>query len=222
VQPTISPPIFRAAIFDFDGTLADTIPLITASFNAALSPILKRSWTMEEVVARFGVPDGELLRREIADHSPATLKTARQKYFEHYESEHARIVTPFAGIQDLLDALRERQIPLGLMTGKGRRPAEISLRALGWQNCFDCVVTGDDVTHQKPHPEGVLLVAQALGIAPQHCLYVGDAAFDIEAGRAAQMFTIAAGWNEFQGQTLRDSKPDAWAKHPQDILEWFQ
>ncbi len=177
---------------------------------------------MEEVVARFGVPDNEILRRELANHSPATLETARQKYFEHYEAEHNRIVAPFVGIPNLLDALRARQIPLGLMTGKGRLPAEISLRALGWQNCFDCVITGDDVTHQKPHPEGVLLVAQALGIVPQQCLYVGDAAFDIEAGREAQMWTVAAGWNEFQGQTLRDSKPDAWAKHPQDILEWFK
>lgn len=215
----IRPP--RAALFDFDGTLADTIPLIAASFNAALTPILDRTWTIEEVVARFGVPDAELVRREIADHPPAVIEQALSKYFDFYQSAHRDIVAPFDGIQEMLQQLRERQIPLGLMTGKGRRTADISLRELGWQNVFGSVVTGDEVARQKPAPDGVLLVAQQLNIAPQACLFVGDAPFDIGAGRAAGMFSVATGWNLFYGDALHAAQPDAWAQTPADILRFF-
>lgn len=214
----VNSPPFRAAIFDFDGTLADTIPLIAASFNAALSPILARQWTIAEVVARFGVPDFELIRRELDGHPQSVIESAVETYFAHYQSAHATSVAPFASVESLLDSLAVRGIPLGLMTGKGRRAADISLRELGWENRFGSVVTGDDITRQKPAPDGVLQVARELNIAPESCFYVGDAPFDIEAGRGARMFTVATGWNDFYGERLRDAAPDWWAPTPADIL----
>ena len=204
----------RAVIFDLDGTLADTFPLIVASWNAAVSEPLGRAFAPEEVIARFGVPDSVMLRRDLP---PAAWERAIQTYHEYYEAQHG-MVAPFAGIQEMLDALLQADVPLGLMTGKGRPAADITLRKLGWEGVFGSVITGEDVIAQKPEPEGVLLVAQQLGAAAEHCIYVGDMPVDIEAGRNAGMVTIAAGWHGYYQDRLRLSTPDHWAATPADIV----
>ena len=205
----------RAVIFDLDGTLADTFPLIVASWNAAMSEPLGRTFTAEEVIARFGVPDSVMLRRDLP---PAAWERAIQAYHEYYEAQHD-MVTPFDGVQEMLDALVQGDMPLGLMTGKGRPAADITLRKLGWQGVFGSVVTGEDVTRQKPDAEGVLLAAEELGIAAEHCVYIGDMPVDIEAGRNAGMVTIAAGWHGYYQDRLRLSTPDHWAETPADIVD---
>jgi phosphoglycolate phosphatase-like HAD superfamily hydrolase len=81
------------------------------------------------------------------------------------------------------------------------------------------VVTGDEIPAQKPAPNGVLMVAQALNMAPQYCAYVGDSPIDIEAGKAAGMFTIAASWHAYYREKLRASQPDLWAETPEQIVQ---
>ena len=209
---------FEAVIFDLDGTLADTFPLIVAAWTAALGETLGREFSTEEVVSRFGIPDAAMLRRELNDHPEPVIEAALEKYFSHYESAHD-MVQAFEGVPQMLQALHERGVPLGVMTGKGRRPADISLRLLGWSKYFGSVVTGEDVTEQKPAPDGVLLAAQELKVAPNRCAYVGDSPVDIGAGRAAGMFTIAAAWQTFYSERLREAKPDAWAESPARLIE---
>jgi phosphoglycolate phosphatase-like HAD superfamily hydrolase len=91
----------RAIIFDLDGTLADTFPLIVSSWNEAMHEPLGRVFTPEEVVARFGVPDPAMLQRELP---AAAWEQAIATYHEHYEAKH-EIVTPFAGVPEMLSAL---------------------------------------------------------------------------------------------------------------------
>ena len=209
---------FEAVIFDLDGTLADTFPLIVAAWNAALGETLGREFSTEEVVSRFGIPDAAMLRRELNDHPEPVIEAALEKYFSHYESAHD-MVQAFEGVPQMLQTLHERGVPLGVMTGKGRRPADISLRLLGWSKYFGSVVTGEDVTRQKPAPDGVLLAAQELKVASNRCAYVGDSPVDIGAGRAAGMFTIAAAWQTFYSERLREAQPDAWAESPARLIE---
>ncbi|MBV9467617.1 MAG: HAD family hydrolase [Abitibacteriaceae bacterium] len=206
----------KAIIFDLDGTLADTFPLIVASWNAAMREPLGRDFTPDEVVARFGIPDSAMLRRELQELPEPVWKQANEAYHAHYEAYHD-IVTPFEGVPAMLRALHELGLPMGVMTGKGRRTADITLHILGWMEFFGSVVTGDEVENQKPSPDGILLVAQELGVAPQHCVYIGDAPSDIEAGKAAGMLTIAAAWHSYYGERLRDSNPDYWAATPADV-----
>ncbi|HVF10270.1 MAG TPA: HAD family hydrolase [Abditibacteriaceae bacterium] len=204
----------RAVIFDLDGTLADTFPLIVAAWNAAVREPLGRAFAPEEVIARFGVPDSAMLRRALP---AAAWERAIKTYHEYYEAEH-EIVAPFPGVPEMLEALLQCGLPLGLMTGKGRPAAHITLRKLGWAGMFSSVVTGEDVSRQKPAPEGIRLVAEQLGATAEYCIYVGDMPGDIEAGRAAGMITVAAGWHGYYQDRLRLSTPDHWAEHPADIV----
>lgn len=205
---------FEAVIFDLDGTLADTIPLIVASFNAAMGPVMARRFTQEEVIAKFGLPDSAMLRREVGAERGAAVIEA---YHGYYEANHGGVVV-FEGVREMLGALREAGMPMGVMTGKGRRTADITLRALGWEGLFPAVITGDEAVRAKPAPDGPLEVARMLGVEAGRCAFVGDAPADVKAGRAAGMVTIAAGWHSVYREKVRALRPDVWAERPGEVV----
>lgn len=209
-------PVIHAVIFDMDGTLADTFPLVVAAWNEALRAHAGRDFTADEVIARFGKPDPEMIRGALP---PALWDEAIERYHAHYESAHA-MAGPFEGVTELLESLRRAGRPLGLVTGKGRRAAEISLRALGWSELFGVVITGEDVPAQKPAPDGLFEAARRLGVQPRACAFVGDSPADIGAGHAAGMVTIAAGWHPVYLDQLRQLRPHHWAQAPSDVLRF--
>ena len=205
----------RAVIFDLDGTLADTFALIVSCWNASVGRQTGRTYSDEEVISRFGIPDPQMIRRELP--GPAGDE-AVEVYHAHYARHHGDVVTAFEGISDLLDALHRRRVPLGLMTGKGRRSATITLQCLGWGETFAAVVTGEDVPEQKPHPAGPLAAAKTLGIAPPDCAFVGDSPADIGAAQAAGMISVVAAWHPVYLDEVRRMQPDVWAQTPADVL----
>jgi HAD superfamily hydrolase (TIGR01509 family) len=211
MQPIEPRPL--AVIFDLDGTLADTFPLIIGAWNAAVREPLGRRFSPEEVIALFGVPEEPMFRRVLA---PEDVPKALDVYHHFYEAEHG-IVEPFDGINEVLKAITATGIPIGVVTGKGRRAADISLRLLGWDGLFGSVVTGDDVQRQKPDPEGALAAARALGVDAPQCVFIGDTPTDVQCGHSAGMRTIAAAWHPVYLDRLREAGADYWANTPRDI-----
>lgn len=204
----------KAIIFDLDGTLADTFPLIVSAWNAAITPHTGLSYSDAEVIARFGIPDPAMILRELPGDAGAQ---AVEVYHAHYERQHG-IVTPFPGVTEILRDLRRRAVPLGLMTGKGRRSARITLDRLGWGEMFGVVITGEDVERQKPDPDGPLAAARALDVPAADCAFVGDSPADIGAARAARMVSVAAGWHPVFRDAIRAMRPNVWAETPADVL----
>ena len=215
------PHSLRAVIFDFDGTLLDTFPAIAAGWNAAMTPLFGRTYSDAEVVSHFGPPDEGMIALELAGYSREVYEAAVERYFAAFE-EAERGIAAFPGIVPLLDALTARGVPLGVMTGKGRRAADITFARLGWEARFVTLVTGDDVERAKPAPDGVLLAAREMGFAPQECAYVGDSPADIGAARAAGMTAIVAGWHGFFRAELEPLEPDFWAHSPGELGAWLK
>src|SRR4051794_28345146 len=91
-----------AVIFDLDGTLADTFPMIMAAFNAAVSPHTGKTYSDAEVISRFGIPDSQMIRRELPGAAGAA---AVEVYHAHYEREHGK-VKKFEGAEELLAELK--------------------------------------------------------------------------------------------------------------------
>ena len=207
-------PAPRAVIFDMDGTLADTFALVVAAWNAAVSAHAGRTFAAAEVIARFGVPDPAMIRRELPEH---LAEEAIELYHRHYEQQHSPLARAFEGITEMLAAIKRRGLPSGVVTGKGRRAAQITLAALGWETMFDAVVTGEDVTRQKPDPQGLLMVCDRLGVDPRDCVFVGDSPADVGAGKNAGMRTIVAGWHPMYLEQVRAMNPDYWAAMPEDV-----
>ena len=209
----------RAVIFDFDGTLLDTFPAIAVGFNAALTPISGRTYSDAEVIAHFGPPDEGMIANVLKDYPDADFDAAIERYFAAFE-EADKTCPIFAGITELLDELAARQIPLGIMTGKGRRAAEITLHRLQWHARFGTIVTGDDAA-PKPAPDGPLLAARELDVAPKDCVFVGDSPADMRAATSSGMTAVVAGWHGFFREELRAMKWDFWANSPQELGDWL-
>jgi len=205
---------FEAVVFDLDGTLADTIPLIAVSFNAAVGPVAGRDFTLEEVIAKFGPPDSAMLRREVGDE---LWEEVNERYHQNYKALHS-MVTVFDGVDEMLDTLFVADVPMGIMTGKGRRTADTTLAAFFWRMYFGAVITGDEAARPKPAPDGLLEVARQLGVRPERCAYVGDSPSDVKAGRTAGMVTIAAGWHSVYREKVRALGPDVWAERPGEVV----
>jgi phosphoglycolate phosphatase/pyrophosphatase PpaX len=174
-----------------------------------------RTYAPEEVISRFGLPEHGMLRRELGDR--ADIEEAVDVFHQHYEAKHGS-VSAFPGVDEMLRAIQAAGLPMGVMTGKGRVTLDITLENLGWADVFGSTVTGDDVTNQKPAPDGILKVAKELGVPPARCLYVGDSPVDIEAGKAAGMTSVAAAWHAHEVERLRAASADHWTETPADVV----
>ncbi len=195
-----------AVLFDFDGTLADSAPDLGAALNwlreqrgmAPLAADAVRPYA--SMGARGLLRVGFGLKPDDAGFAPL-----REAFLERY-AQHLCVGTRlFPGMQDLLQALRDKGIPWGIVTNKATRFTERIVEGLGLAP--DCVVCGDSTAHLKPHPAPMYLAAEKLGMAPSACLYLGDDLRDIQAARAAGMRPVAVEW----GYTSPDTDgPASW------------
>lgn len=182
-----------ALLLDLDGTLVDTAPDMVACLNRLL--VDSGYAAVEYGRARNQVSNGAagLLTLgfgiEADDHRMPEL---RRRFLDLYTtclSENSSIFEEFDLVFDVVSSNGWRW---GVVTNKPQDLARPLLSALGLSPDVDCVIGGDTLAQRKPHPAPLLHAAALLGLDPQHCLYVGDAERDIQAGRAAGMRTAAA------------------------------
>jgi pyrophosphatase PpaX len=197
---------FATIVFDLDGTIADTLPLIYEAFDAALRPVVGRRFTDAEIRGMFGPPDNHIIRSMVQG---GDYEAAYKRYVDTYEREHERLVSAFHGVDDVMRRAAAAEVKLGVVTGKSRQTALYTLEALGLLPVFGSVYAGDDVERQKPDPEAVIKILEELGHDPDSAgVFVGDSAADVEAGRAAGLTTIAVTWGSPDHEQLFASKPD--------------
>ena len=183
----------RAALFDFDGTLADTAPDMVAALEdwcrAAGLP------APAPARARLRVSQGARGLLELAgvDGDGPGFAAARKEYLRLYEATGHRRTRLFAGVDALREKLRAAGTPWGIVTNKPRRYLEPVLRALDLAGAR-VVFAGDDCARAKPHPDSLLAACRALEIAPADVLYAGDDARDEQAAAAAGMPFALAAW----------------------------
>lgn len=204
-------------IFDLDGTLTDTFSVCFVAFREALYPFTGRHFSDEEILARFGPSEEGMLQRWVPDHWEECLRL----YLAAYEREHRRIGRIFPGIDAALGLLRERGIPLAVVTGKGRQSAAISLAQLGLTRYFDSVETGSPDGSVKVRC--IERVLRKWGIAPSRVAYLGDVVSDVEASRTAGVVPLAAAWEaRSDASTLRALTPLAVFETVSAFCEWIR
>jgi HAD superfamily hydrolase (TIGR01509 family) len=201
----------KLIVWDFDGTLADSRPLIEAGMAHTLEALGHPPEVMDEwlkyvglpveagIQATFGVTPGPDL-----DHILATYRT-----YPHAQNQH--LIQPFDGMTALLRDLQARGIPMALATSKRRLPLSRQLAAFGWGTCFDPIITPDEVTHGKPHPESLELIMAETGLAPADLLMVGDTSFDLEMAQRAGVPSLALGHGFHCQELLAPWNPRAYA-----------
>jgi pyrophosphatase PpaX len=198
---------FDVVIFDFDGTIGDTLPLIYEAFDAALRPEINRRMEDHEIRSLFGPPDNAIIRSIVEDEAAADQ--AIERYVQAYEDGHQELASLFDGIETILASAKESGVRLGIVTGKSRVTAIHSLTAFGVIEYFDAIYAGDDVERQKPHPEAIFAILRDLEHGKgERAVIVGDSAADVEAGKAAGIETIGVTWGSPDHDELYQSEPD--------------
>lgn len=184
------PPTF-AVVFDFDGLIVDSE---TPEFEAHRQIFAEHGveLTAEEWRGEVGIWSatrnwfaklGEIIGRPVD--SNALREEKRRRFWRVIKME------PLPGVRALLDELHAAAVPLALASSAEASWINRATAELDVTRYFRTIVTGDDVTHRKPHPEGYLLAARRLGIAPDRCVAIEDSQPGIVAAKAAGMKAIA-------------------------------
>ena len=177
-------------IFDLDGTLTDTFRVCFAAFREALRPVTGRTYSDEEIMARFGPSEEGMLQRWVPDRWEECL----QLYLAAYEREHRRVARTFPGVETALGLLKARGIRLAVVTGRGPHSTAISLAQFGLAPYFESVETGAPEGAVKPRC--IQRVLERWGVPPDRVAYLGDVPSDVEAARTAGVRPLAAAWEE--------------------------
>ncbi|WNQ12371.1 HAD-IA family hydrolase [Paenibacillus aurantius] len=210
----------KAVLFDFDGTLADTLPVIFHAFQTVFRRHDRREVSPDEIIGMFGPPEEGILRKELSH--CGSLEEAVKEFYHLYEENHTRLVRPSGDIRDLLAFLRDRSYRTAVITGKGRRTFEISARELGLSDAFDVTITGNDVEKAKPDPEGILRALDELGAAKEEAVFLGDSDADIAAGKAAGLRTYGVLWLPTTQASEFREKPDAVFRRTAQLRELLE
>lgn len=207
--------LFKVLIFDFDGTIANTSPLIFASFNAVARKYLGKTYTPREIIAMYGPTEDEIISKLV---KPEECAPAIAEFYQVYEN-NPQMVEQFEGITEIFEQAQLLGIILGIFTGKGRKTCLINLKQLGYDRYFSHVITGDDLIHRKPHQEGIQKILTATAAKPDQTLFIGDSVADMKAGKAAGVKTGAAFWDPLADERILAMKPDYVFNSISDLMK---
>jgi HAD superfamily hydrolase (TIGR01509 family) len=211
------PSHFRGVVFDLDGTLLDSMPLVQEGMALAVSPFRPRP-DRTEVMSSLGGPSAACLLRLLGGQ---THLAAAQAAYAKFLAEHEDSARLFGGARRLVRALHAAEIPLGIWTGRERNLAEVRLRALALMDCFEVLICGDDLGSHKPDPEGLLWIVRHWGLPPAAVLFVGDSDQDLAGARAAEVPMVAIRQDRSSGPEPRHH-PVVVVATPQEAFAWIR
>ena len=180
----------KAIIWDMDGVIADTGPFHFAAWREIVEG-KGRKYTEADFQHGFGLRNEDILISLFDNLTPQEIDSLSRKKEETFRSKIEGNIRPLPGVLDLLDIQLEGGFGIALASSTPIENIELILNSLDIRGYFNCIVSADDVTRGKPHPEGFLLASQQLGITPSSCVVIEDATAGVEAAKAAGMKCIA-------------------------------
>ena len=201
--------MFKAVIFDWDGTLADTKKAVVESFKRVLTEI-GCTVNNEFLERRIGTGTRKMLedalnKCNITFNNRMLEELTRNKV--RLQKELSETVNLFGGATDLLDALYGR-IKIALATMSSRPVIDKLLSEKKIKKYFNAVVTVDEISKPKPDPEIFLVAATKLNLSPEDCVTLEDSIFGVKAAKAAKMKCIAIPSGAYSREELKKEKPD--------------
>ncbi|REJ10159.1 pyrophosphatase PpaX [Halobacillus trueperi] len=205
----------RTILFDLDGTLIDTNELIIASFTHTIKQYSDRSYERAEILDFIGPPLKESLHKV----NPDKVEEMVETYRKHNIENHNRYVKAYEGVVETIETLKEQGYKLGIVTTKMRNTVHMGLQLTNLDGLFETVVTLDDVTNAKPHPEPIVKALNHLDSQASEAMMVGDNTHDIEAGQNAGTKTAGVAWTVKGRKVLDDLNPDYMLDNMRDLLK---
>lgn len=203
----------KLCLLDLDGTLIDSVPDISKALDASLKELGLNSIGVDKAASFVGNGADVLIQRALAwvnkqdfDKVDSQQKHQLKKVFNrHYLAAVQTPHAPFSGVDEWLNQV---SIPKVLITNKPRMFTEPLLAGLDWQGHFQQVLCADDLTEKKPSPQPLLFACKKQNISPSQAVMIGDSKNDIQAAKAAGVFSIAVSYGYNHDEPISASQPD--------------
>jgi len=214
---------FKGFLFDLDGTLLDTAPDLLAALNQLLSKNGKQALQMNDVRSIISDGSAGLIKVGLGiDKDSKIFDSAKTQFLAYYQHNLTKETTVFEGMEEILREIESSGRPWGIVTNKPSRFTIPILKHFGWHRRAKCIVCGDSLERTKPSPAPLLEGANRMNLAPDDCVYVGDALSDVEAAKAARMYVITAGYGYVPKEDFKKSwVSDGIIQTPLDLRKWL-
>lgn len=211
---------YELLIFDWDGTLADSIGRIVEAMNAAAERAGEAPSADAAVKGIIGLALSEAISVLYPHLDSRQLEVFRQHYADIYTALDQQPSPLFDGVVESLEAFRSEGYRLAVATGKARRGLDRVLKANGWEGYFDITRAADE-TRGKPHPLMLEEILAHCRVEPGKALMVGDSAFDLQMASNAGMHSVAVGYGAMSLQALSEFGPQVCVEHFSQLREWL-
>ncbi len=208
--------MIKAILFDLDGTLINTNPLIIRSFKETFQTYFPdRIFSDEEIYDCIG----PTLEQTFTKYNKDNMLEMVNAYRTINMSYHDDMVEIYPSIQLMLQTLRDMGIKLAIVTSKKR---DMALRGATLMNIieyFDVVISADEVSQPKPEPDGILLATNALNLNLDEVMMVGDNEHDIMCAKNANVLSVGVSWALRGANYLQTFNPDYMLEDAMDLVE---
>lgn len=215
----------KAAIFDLDGTLSDSIASIKYCGDRALADVGVGSFPESDYKYFVGDGAANLIKRALVaagDTELSKFEVAFARYKEYFAVDCMYQVKPYEGIPELLKALKRQGIKLTVLSNKPHLQTIDVIHSLFGEECFDIIQGQKDGIPIKPDPSGAFEIMKALDVKPEEVLYLGDTATDMKTGKSAGAFTIGVLWGFREVNELKEANADEIIKHPLEVFNYIK
>ena len=215
---------YKAAVFDLDGTLLDTL----ADLGDSMNRVLKRhDLPVHDYEAyKYMIGDGiELLVKRALPESkndPDTVSDFVKEYRDEYQLNWNKKTKPYDDINEMLDRLYSKGIELAVLSNKPHDFTELCVREFLPSNKFKIILGHRPGTNPKPDPAGAIEISEKLGISHEQILYLGDTGIDMKTAVSAGMFPVGVLWGFRKKDELIKHGAKILLNKPEDLLKFIE
>ena len=216
--------IYKAAIFDMDGTLVNTLEDLADSVNEMLEIYNFPQRTLDEVRQFVGNGARKLMERSLPAEKSSDknfVDDALETYNKCYSRQVLNKTKPYAGIMELLTQLQKKNIPLGICTNKQNFAAQIIAEKILSPIKFQKVFGDEKNQPRKPNPTRPLEISKSFGVEPAEVAYFGDTAVDMETANNAGFLPVGVTWGFRPESELQESGAKIIIHSPQEIFNFI-
>ena len=199
--------MYKACIFDLDGTLTDTLESLTYSVNATLRELGLEQITDEQCKAFVGSGARKLIERSLkaaGDSELLRVEEAMEVYGRVFKKNCTYHVKPYEGIVEMLATLKEQGVQLAVLSNKPHVQTQDVIATFFEKDTFVSVQGQQEGIPRKPDPTAIFMIAKELNVSTEECLYIGDSDVDMKTGLAAGVTTIGVSWGFRSKDVLKE------------------
>jgi len=206
----------KAVLFDLDGTLVDSLPLILKTFRTTLNQ-MNLNFSDEEIMKTVGLPLRDICTQFAGNRGEELF----QRYLDYQNAIHDDYLQEYPGTTGMLQKIQEKGYLPGIVTSKRRVMAQRGIKLTGLDSFIKVLVALEDAPRAKPEAEPVLKALEKLKVTPANAIYVGDSPFDIRCGKKAGVKTLGVTWGISNREVLVKEEPDSIIDNWHQLLSFL-